>query len=625
MSGICGILSLDGSVPTLAQIAAMTAPLERRGPEGTHHLLAGPVALGHTLLATTPEALIEVLPFTDIATGCAITGDIRLDNRDEIFLSFGLAPGEATIGDGELVLRSYLEWGDDCVDHLLGDFAFVIWDPRSARLFGARDHTGMRQLIYYHQPDRLFAIATEPRAVLAHPHIRSVLNETRVADFLLGLEGADFESTFFSGVLRLPPAHTLTMGSDGLHIQRYWTLRPPPPLKLGSDDEYTDAFLKVFTEAVRCRLRSAGPVGSMLSGGIDSGSVVAVASSHLKEAGLPPLKTFSAIGLDPETCRETSTILQIIGLPHLDATVFSPSIFERNGEAILAFAEQVDDPFDAHMIMISTVYNSAREAGISVVLDGLNGDVTLTSETYHPRLLRRGSWRKAWREALGDEAFFGSGWTRWHSLKASLIRAFVPNWFRWFWRWLPPRRSVASLEQSFARRVHAIRRLDRYWRLNNTLGRNFAEDRCHTLLSSNPVVGRERYDRVAACSAIECRDPFMDIRVIELSLRLPSHLLHGDGWRKLILRRAMHGLLPQNFIWRRGKEHVGWLFTQRLVELFPNYPLMKSQDLASIAPYLAGSGPLATGQASMGHDTTWAEFQALNLARWLVREGFGAI
>ena len=624
MSGICGILALDRSVPTLAQIAAMTTPLERRGPEGTRHLLAGPVALGHTLLATTPEALIEVLPFTDEASGCIITGDIRLDNRDAIFFSLGLTPGKAVIGDGELVLRSYLEWADDCVDHLLGDFAFAIWDPRGGRMFGARDHTGMRQLMYCHQPDRLFVFATEPRAVLAHPAIPQRLNETRVADFLLGMEGADFESTFFSGMLRLPPAHTFTVGSEGLHIQRYWTLPPPPPLESGSDDEATDAFLKVFTEAVRCRLRSVGPVGSMLSGGIDSGSVVAVASSHLKEAGLPPLKTFSAIGLDPETCRESSTILQVIGLPHLDATVFSPSIFKKNGEAILDFIEQVDDPFDAHMIMISTIYHSAREAGVSVVLDGLNGDITLTSETYAPRLLRRGSWRKAWREALGDEAFFGSGWTRWHSFKASLTRAFVPNWFRWFWRWLPPRKAVASLERTFSRRVHALSRVDRYWRINNTLGRNFVEDRCHTMLSANPVVGRERYDRVAASSAIECRDPFMDIRVMELSLRLPGHLLHDAGWRKQVLRKAMHGLLPQSFIWRRGKEHVGWLFTQRLVALFPSYRLMKSRDLKSIAPYLAGLGPLATGQASTGYDITWAEFQALNLARWLVRNGFSA-
>ena len=619
MSGICGIVALDGSSPTLAQITALTAPLERRGPEGTHHVLCGPVALGHTLLATTPEALIEILPFTDSSTECVITGDVRLDNREELFLTLGLEQCPASLGDGELVLRAYLEWGEGCVDHLLGDFAFAIWDPRSARLFCARDHIGMRQLIYFHQPDRLFAFATEPGAVLAHPAVPRRLNETRVADFLLGLEGADFESTFFSGVLRLPPAHSLTVGRDGLSIRRYWTLKPPPLLELSSEDEYADAFLKVFTEAVRCRLRGAGPVGSMLSGGIDSGSVVAVATRLLAAAGDPALKTISAIGSDPRSCRESSTILEVVKLPHLEPLLISPAILEEHGESILALTEQVNDPFDAHMVMIRTIYQQARESGLSVVLDGVYGDVALTSETYQPRLLRRGSWRLAWREAIGEETFFGWGWTRWHSLKASAIRAFAPNWLRWLWRRLPPHRSIACLNGKFARKVRAIERIDRCWQMNDPLGRNFVKDRCRAMSSANPLVGRERYDRVAASCAIECRDPFMDVRVLELSLRLPGDILHRDGWRKMILRRAMRGLLPDAIIWRRGKEHVGWQFTRELVHRFPRYLHLDPNEIAMTEPYAIDVERLAAGQALAGTDMGWSGFQVVSFAHWLAR------
>ena len=619
MSGNCGIVALDGTSPTLAQITALTAPLERRGPEGTHHVRCGPVALGHTLLATTPEALIEILPFTDSSTECVITGDVRLDNREELFLTLGLEQCPASLGDGELVLRAYLEWGEGCVDHLLGDFAFAIWDPRSARLFCARDHIGMRQLIYFHQPDRLFAFATEPGAVLAHPAVPRRLNETRVADFLLGLEGADFESTFFSGVLRLPPAHSLTMGRNGLSIRRYWTLKPPPLLELSSEDEYADAFLKVFTEAVRCRLRGAGPVGSMLSGGIDSGSVVAVATSLLAAAGDPALKTISAIGSDPRSCRESSTILEVVKLPHLEPLLISPAILEEHGESILALTEQVNDPFDAHMVMIRTIYQQARESGLSVILDGVYGDVALTSETYQPRLLRRGSWRLAWREAIGEETFFGWGWTRWHSLKASAIRAFAPNWLRWLWRRLPPHRSIACLNGKFARKVRAIERIDRCWQMNDPLGRNFVKDRCRAMSSANPLVGRERYDRVAASCAIECRDPFMDVRVLELSLRLPGDILHRDGWRKMILRRAMRGLLPDAIIWRRGKEHVGWQFTRELVHRFPRYLHLDPNEIAMTEPYAIEVERLAAGQALAGTDMGWTGFQVVSFAHWLAR------
>ena len=619
MSGICGILTLDGSVPTLAQIAAMTAPLERRGPEGRHHALCGPVALGHTLLATTPEALIEVLPFTEMATGCVITGDVRLDNRDELVLALGLEQGPANLGDGELVLRAYSEWGEACVDRLLGDFAFAIWDPRSSRLFCARDHTGMRQLLYYHLPGFLFAFATEARAVLAHPNVRATLNETRVADYLLGLEGADFESTFFSEVLRLPPAHCLTVDGDGLAIRRYWTLEAGPMLDLQSDDEYAEAFLKVFTEAVRCRLRCAGSLGSMLSGGMDSGSVVAVATRLLAAAGGPPLKTFSAISSDPSACRESLTILEAVKIPHLEPLVITPAILEQTGEAILALTQQVQDPFDAHMVMIRTIYQQARLTGISVVLDGVNGDVALTSETYQPRLLRRGSWRLAWREAIGEETFFGWGWTRWYSLRGSAIGAFVPSWFRWLWRRLTPRRHGAPLTGAFAKRVRSIARLDRYWRLNHALGRNFVEDRCHAIMSANPVVARERYDRVAASCAIECRDPFMDVRVLELSLRLPGAVLHKDGWRKLILRKAMAGLLPDMIIWRRGKEHVGWQFRQKLIDRFPDYLHLNPNEIETAEPYVAGIRLLVARQALAGTDMGWFGFQVVSLAHWLAR------
>src|SRR4029079_19246480 len=168
---------------------------------------------------------------------------------------------------------AYLRWSDACLDHLLGDFAFAIWDPRADRLFCARDHFGMRQLTYYHEPGKFLAFATEVPAVLALDETPKRINEGRIADFLERLQGIDQTSTFYEEIFRLPPAHCLTLDSAGLRITRYWTLRPGPQLNLASPEAYAQAFLEVFTEAVRCRLRSAGAVGSTLSGGVDSGSI----------------------------------------------------------------------------------------------------------------------------------------------------------------------------------------------------------------------------------------------------------------------------------------------------------------------------------------------------------------
>jgi asparagine synthase (glutamine-hydrolysing) len=152
MSGICGVWAIDGD-PTARPIDAIIGLLERRGPEGSHVWSDGPVALDHTLLATTPEALVERLPLTDEASACTITADARLDNREELFATLGIDGDARAIGDGELILRAYVRWGDECPAKLLGDFAFAIWDPRNQTIFCARDHMGMRQLIRL-RPDR---------------------------------------------------------------------------------------------------------------------------------------------------------------------------------------------------------------------------------------------------------------------------------------------------------------------------------------------------------------------------------------------------------------------------------------------------------------------------------------
>ena len=168
MSGICGIVALDGSAPTAERLEPIMRQLRRRGPDGAHCWHGGRTAFGHALLATTPEALVEVLPLTFAEASCTITADARLDNREVLIGKLGLSDQRRTIGDGELILRAYLKWGEDCLDQLLGDFAFAIWDERQQRLFCARDPMGVRQLTYIHVEHRFFIFATEPAAIAKH-------------------------------------------------------------------------------------------------------------------------------------------------------------------------------------------------------------------------------------------------------------------------------------------------------------------------------------------------------------------------------------------------------------------------------------------------------------------------
>lgn len=572
MSGICGILRLDGGAP--AGLEAMTRKLETRGPDGTHHYRDGSMALGHALLAATPEALHEAMPLTDPATGCTITADLRIDNRDELIPALGLASETRVIGDGELVLRAWLRWGEDCPKHLLGDFAFAIWDPRKQHLFCARDHMGMKQLIWHHGQGRIFAFASEPEAVLLAEAVPKRINEGRIADFLENyLEGIDYTSTFFEGVFRLPPAHCLTVGAGGLSLRRYWTLAPGPELSLESDEAYAQAFLEVFSEAVRCRLRGNGQVGSMLSGGIDSGSVAAVAGQLLAATGAAPLLTFSAVGPDPDTCVETRTILAALTMPGVQPTLVNHAELKPYLDDLIRMTKESAEPFDGHMTLVRAMYLAAGRAGVKAVLDGVGGDVVLSSSGRLPRLIRAGYWRQAWADVRGQAHYWQVARRR--VLLPAIRQAAVPDWLRGIRDRIAARQghrpSRPLLDPDFARRIDLAARVATFRGQRSQHRLPPAIQRAEGIVHTFPVVGRERYDRVAAQSGIETRDPFMDVRVVALALRLPEAQIGGHGWHKLILRRATARLLPDPVRWRIGKEHLGGRFTQAMLVHWPGW------------------------------------------------------
>lgn len=565
MSGICGVWSIGGGHPDLN---AVLSRLRRRGPDRNGSWVNGQIALGHTLLATTPEAVVEILPLTDLESGCTITADVRLDNREELIDAFGLHRETRVVGDGELILSAYLKWGQDCPTHLLGDFAFAIWDPRVERLFCARDHMGMRQLIYFHDPRRLFVFASDAEAVLAQAAVPKHVSLGRIADYLDDLEGLDRTSTFFEGVSRLPAAHTLTVDAGaGLSIRPYWQLKPSSELNLPNEQAYADALLDVLTEAVRCRLRSPTPVGSMLSGGMDSGSVVAIAATLLAAGGDGPLLTFSAVGPNAEACVETRSIrttASVAGLaPHFITT--EDLVADRTGLT----SQPGTEPFDSHMTLVHSVYLAAKRAGVRVMLDGVGGDVVLTAGNRVAQLFRKGQFRAAIREARGEENFWGKFWPQWKTLLKSAWAAFIPSPLRDLRRWFKVAmsdhfRTNILIGREFAQHVDLASRRRHHRRHIPASNLPVPEQRALAICHPHMVVGRERYDRVASTFGIEARDPFMDLRVVEFCLSLPPDQLQKDGWPKMILRRAMRGLLPPEVIWRRGKEHLGADFTRAL-------------------------------------------------------------
>jgi asparagine synthase (glutamine-hydrolysing) len=631
MSAIAGLVFLNGRDVLPEQMPAMLAPLYRRGPDRRDTWHHGNAGFGQTLLATTPEATAEHQPWVCAASGCVVVSDSRLDDRDQLARALGLTDRPVdSIGDAELLHAAWQRWGSDCVEHLLGDFAFAIWDPREQRLFCARDPMGVRPLYIHFAVGRLFAFASQPDALFALPQIPFALNEARILDFLVeALEGIDKTSTFFRFIERLPPAHVLTLHNGQLTTTRYWQPVGARPLSENAcDAEWIDGLRDHFARAVQRRVRANGAVGSMLSGGLDSSSIVAVASRQLSDAGRPPLCTFSAVTSDHD-CAETLAIRSMLAHTTLDATLLDLNAMPDMLDAVARDWPLMGEPFDASMTLVECQYRAAAERGVRVVLDGVDADSLLSEGDLMVQLLGAGKLRSLWHEARGQVRFYKGEWSTWSFLRPAVTGALAPDLLKTAARHLRGSRDQRVAIQESLVRSDFCTRIDltsRMRQLNSRaawkIGAANVSGTYSPMESAYTTAGVERYGRVAARQAVEPRHPFLDRDLIEYCAWLPLRLRLHDGWPKWALRAAMADLLPHDVAWRRGKEHLGWQFN---LAVYPRVARLTASDTAThrarLEPYvrIAELPPWPTNSAELNppHPQWEAHSTALALQIWL--------
>ena len=574
----------------------MLATMARRGPDGQRSWCADRAALGQTLLATTSEAMVGIQPWVHPDTDCVVVADSRLDNRIELLRELGMGGCVVdTIGDAELLHAAYQRWGQHSAAHLLGDFAFAIWDPRNRTLFCARDQLGVRPFYYCHLPQRLFAFASEADALLRLPEVPKSLNEVRIVDFLVPqLEGFDATSTFYQAIQRMPAGHTCSIDGTHLRIRRYWTptdeLTHSPP---HNDAEAAEAILALLAQAVHCRMRSNHKVGSMLSGGLDSSAIVALASKELIRTGAGPLPTFSAIDT-AQACPETDAVRQMLALPGLASTPFDIADANAPWAALASYQGQMLEPFDGSMLVVAAQYLNAQRSGVRGMLDGLDADTLLSQGSMLARLLYGGHWRTALHEARGMARFHRNTISTWTFLRSDLAAAFIPDPLlklrkRAQLAYLTRKRFARSLiAPDFARRIQLARRMAALSAKYGFVPQETPLEE-HALQVTSPYLAAsvERYGRVASAFACEPRHPFLDRRLLGYALALPDVQRQRDGWPKWILRRAMQDVLPEQICWRRGKEHLGWRTSRNLLQRMSDADLRDiASDRTTLGPYL---------------------------------------
>jgi asparagine synthase (glutamine-hydrolysing) len=535
MSGIAGIVNWNGAPVDRALLRRMTEFMAFRGPDAQEIWTDGPAGLGHALLRTTYESAGERQP-ASLDGETWITANARVDARKELVQTLrakGRRCSEAD-PDAELILHAYAVWGKDCVAHLLGDFAFAIWETRTRRLFCARDPLGVKPL-YYASVGGAMVFSNTLDCVRMHPAVSDLLNDPAIGDYLLIGNNEDPATTSFADIQRLPPAHTLTAMQGSVRLRRYWEMPIEEPLHYNRPAEYVEQFRGLLRTAVGDRLRTER-VSVNMSGGLDSPTVAATAKRLLAgQAEGGEVCAFTVVHEQRGEDRER----YYAGLV-ADSCGF-PIRFLRGDEGRLfeGYEERPElhgpEPYDGALGAI-VFERHQQAAGFSrVLLTGEGGDAGLI-----PSL-------RYFRGRRFPSLVWGAGR---HMLKYHRIPplGFRLAFHRWIGKqsWRPP--YPGWLNPAFEREHSLRERWEEICRKPELVHPHRPESH-GSLTTPYWSACFDCYDPSVTRVALEVRHPLCDLRVQRFLLRVPVLPWCAN---KELLRAAMDGILPQEVL-RRPK------------------------------------------------------------------------
>ncbi len=545
MCGICGIASTTGHVDREA-LGRMTATLRHRGPDDEGSYVDEVCGLGFRRLSIVDlETGNQPLTSEDGRLQLILNGEIY--NHEEL-------RGElqdrghrlATHSDAEVVVHLYEEVGARCVERLNGMFALALWDARERTLFLARDRLGKKPL-YYAEVDGGLLFGSEPKALLAHPRCPRELDHEALGRYL-ALEYVPAPYSIFSGVRKLPPAHTLVWRDGSAKVERYWSLRFNPD-ESRSDEEWSLELRERLRESVRLRLMADVPLGAFLSGGIDSSSVV----SLMSELAPGRVETFS-IGFEDRSFDESTEarrVAEYFGTEHHEETFTPQALLDVLPDVV----DWLDEPFADPSILPTHLLSRFTRQSVTVALGGDGSDELLAGYPTFPadRLARFYRVPRALHERIvlplaerlppSAEDFSLE-----FKLKRFLRGMSVPEEVRhpaWLGSFGPEAQRALLLSPAG----------DPYRELR---GRPTDGDRLAGLIELYattylPDDILTKVDRASMACSLEVRAPFLDYTLVEFLGRVPSRLKLRRLETKVLLKRAMAGRLPEGIAERRKK------------------------------------------------------------------------
>lgn len=555
MCGIAGIVALRPVRPE--SVAAMTARLAHRGPDGDGlwQSADGRAVIGHRRLKVIDLTDAADQPMADAAGRAVLTYNGEIYNYRELRERLRAEGAEfRSSGDTEVLLQAYLRWGEGALSELNGMFAFAILDTERRQLFCARDRFGEKPL-YFADGDGFFAFASEIKALLALDGVGDTCDPTRALGFLAnGRRGLDdARATPFSGIRQLLPGEAMAVDLDSLAvaISRYWTPKPDPATALMNESDAVDRFRALLSDAVALRLRSDVPLGSCLSGGLDSSAIVCLVRRHL--GADVPYHVFS--GRFPGHAADEGRWADIVATATAATVHVSRPTAEDLVSRLDAFAWANELPVgSASQYAQWCVFESAKEADVTVLLDGQGGDEVLGGyeqyfRSYLDAVRAEGEHVRADEEEIAIRERYPMALPS----TAERLKRALPRGFRRSLARLAGKGSDFGFGLSSDMR-HAVQNVPTI--PNHTgagfhpLSRALAEDALEAHLPALLRYG----DRNSMAHSREVRLPFCDHRIAEFAFSLPPRHLMGEAETKRMLRRAIAGIVPEAVRTRWNKQ-----------------------------------------------------------------------
>lgn len=551
MCGINGIAfsTRDGRQVNADVLVRMRDVQHHRGPDDGGIFLDGNIGLGHRRLS-----------IVDVAHGAQpmTCGDLVIVYNGEVYNHNEAREELAARGhkfenrsDTETILHLYQQYGRDCVEHLRGMFAFVIWDKRKRELFIARDRFGVKPLYYVNDAKGNLYFGSEIKTILEAGGIKPAVNFNALPDQFAN-HGTSGEETLFAGVNRLLPGHTMMWKDGRLDVREYWDLKYEPKHEPMSDRDYVETWREMFREAVRLRLMADVPLGMFLSGGIDSSAIAGMMSKMVDS----PIKTFSVAFSEREAneLEYARLVSRAFGTDHHEVTVTPQQFFDELPNLVWHEDEPIGFLASVPLYFVSKL---AAEH-VKVVLTGEGADEMLAGYGRYAKtlkLLEYGEKYEAMTPSFVRNAVRGGVATLPGGIGSKLSRTFLTResdienlFFDNFGVF--PRAMQSELFNRETREKFESK--DPYIRQNVWLEKTDAVDTLDKLLYTDTKTYLHellmKQDQMSMAASIESRVPFLDHKLAEFSARMPREMKLRGGTTKWILREAMKGILPAEIL-----------------------------------------------------------------------------